>query len=514
MPVIGELIKRAIELGDKFAWESSPKEMQEGVLTNLLKKSKNTSFGKYYGFSGILDAENPMEAFQIEVPYFDYDKIYSEWWCQIRKGHHDITWPGINSFFAISSGTTSASKYIPVTDDMLDSIRKAGISQIVSLSKHNMSADFFERQVMMLGSSTDLTKNEGFLEGEISGISAYHIPKWFQNFYKPGPEISSISDWDERIEVIAKEAKDWDIGSISGIPSWIELMMKKVIEYHNLDNIHDIWPNLQVYTPGGVAFEPHRKSFEKLLARPLTYIDTYLASEGFLAFQSRPDTDSMALILDNGIYFEFVPFTPDNLSESGAVHPEAKALTIDQVEENVDYILLISTVSGAWRYMIGDTVMFTDKERAEIKITGRTKFFLNVVGSQLSVCQMDDGIKALQDEFDVTVPEYTVAAIQEDGEYIHRWYLGKDMGEVDECKAAEFLDKFLQEHNKNYKVARSKALKDVELKVVPSDTFYAYSEKQKKKGGQVKFPRVMKEEDFREWEAFTREKADAKKLIP
>lgn len=514
MPVIGELIKRAIELGDKFAWESSPKEMQEGVLTNLLKKSKNTSFGKYYGFSGILDAENPMEAFQIEVPYFDYDKIYSEWWCQIRKGHHDITWPGINSFFAISSGTTSASKYIPVTDDMLDSIRKAGISQIVSLSKHNMSADFFERQVMMLGSSTDLTKNEGFLEGEISGISAYHIPKWFQNFYKPGPEISSISDWDERIEVIAKEAKDWDIGSISGIPSWIELMMKKVIEYHNLDNIHDIWPNLQVYTPGGVAFEPHRKSFEKLLARPLTYIDTYLASEGFLAFQSRPDTDSMALILDNGIYFEFVPFTPDNLSESGAVHPEAKALTIDQVEENVDYILLISTVSGAWRYMIGDTVMFTDKERAEIKITGRTKFFLNVVGSQLSVCQMDDGIKALQDEFDVTVPEYTVAAIQEDGEYIHRWYLGKDMGEVDECKAAEFLDKFLQEHNKNYKVARSKALKDVELKVVPSDTFYAYSEKQKKKGGQVKFPRVMKEEDFREWEAFTRKKADAKKLIP
>jgi len=508
MPVIGELIKKAIELGDKLNWDSSPGEMQAGVLKSLLKKSKDTAFGKYYGFGEILAAENPKESFQKEVPYFDYDKIYSEWWSQIRKGHEDITWPGINKFFAVSSGTTSASKYIPVTDDMLDSIRKAGIAQIVSLSKHDMPTDFFERQVMMLGSSTDLKENNGFLEGEISGISAYHIPNWFQNFYKPGPEISAITDWDERIELIAKEAKDWDIGSISGIPSWIELMMKKVIEHNNLNNIHDIWPNLQVYTPGGVAFEPHRKSFEKLLAHPLIYIDTYLASEGFLAFQSRPGTDSMALVLDNGIYFEFVPFTPDNMSENGVVHPEAKALTIEEVEENVDYILLISTVSGAWRYMIGDTVTFTDKEKAEIRITGRTKFFLNVVGSQLSVHQMDEGIEALQDKFDVTVPEYTVAAIRENGEYIHRWYLGKDTGEVDEKAAAEFLDKYLQENNKNYKVARSKALKDVELRVVPSDTFYAYSEKQKKKGGQVKFPRVMKEEDFREWEDFAAEKPE------
>lgn len=509
MPVIGELIKTAIELGDKLNWESSPKEMQEGVLKHLLKKSQDTAFGKYYGFSQILDAKDPTETFQREVPYFDYDKIYSEWWCQIRKRHSDITWPGINSFFAVSSGTTSASKHIPVTDDMLESIRKAGIGQIMSLSKYDMPADFFQRQVMMLGSSTDLKESKGFLEGEISGISAYHIPNWFQNFYKPGPEISAIPDWDKRIEIIAKEAKDWDIGSISGIPSWIELMMKKVIEYNNLDNIHDIWPNLQVYTPGGVAFEPHRKSFEKLLAHPLTYIDTYLASEGFLAFQNRPDTDSMALVLDNGIYFEFVPFTPANMTESGTVHPDAKALTIDEIEEDTDYILLISTVAGTWRYMIGDTIMFTDKDRAEIKITGRTKFFLNVVGSQLSVHQMDEGIQALQEKFDVTVPEYTVAAIQEDGDYIHRWYLGKDTGEVDEENAAKFLDQTLQEHNKNYKVARSKALKGVEARVVPADTFYAYSEKQKKKGGQVKFPRVMKEEDFRAWESFASEKSNS-----
>jgi len=388
---------------------------------------------------------------------------------------------------------------------MLDAIRKTGIQQIVSLSKYELEPEFFERQIMMLGSSTELAENDGFLEGEISGISASQIPFWFQNFYKPGPEISAIEDWDERIEKICEKAKEWDIGSISGIPSWIELMMKRVIAYHKVDNIHDIWPNLEVYTPGGVAFEPHRKSFEKNLAHPLIYIDTYLASEGFIAFQSRPNTESMELVLDNGIYFEFVPFTPENMDDSGAVHPDAKSLTIGEVKEEEDYILVISTVSGAWRYMIGDTISFTDKEKAEIKITGRTKFFLNVVGSQLSVHQMDKAMEAIQEKFDLTIPEYTVAAIRENGEYIHRWYLGKDAGEADEEKVRDFIDDYLQENNKNYKVARSKALKGVELRLIKKTDFIDYNEKQNKKGGQTKFPRVMKEEAFREWEDFLKE---------
>src|SRR5690606_2274766 len=224
---------------------------------------------------------------------------------------------------------------------------------------------------------------------------------------------------------------------------------------------------------------PHRKTFEKLLAHPLIYIDTYLASEGFLAFQGRPETDAMELVLDNGIYFEFVPFHPDNLTESGAVKPQARALTIDQVEEGKDYILLISTVSGAWRYRIGDTVAFTDVEKAEIKITGRTKFFLNVVGSQLSVHQMDKGIEALQDNFTLIVPEYTVAAVKMDGEYIHHWYLGVEEGQANEEEVARFLDTYLQENNKNYKVARGKALKNVKISMVPAECFYDYNEKRK-----------------------------------
>jgi hypothetical protein len=508
MAVIGEIIKRAIEFGDKLNSDKSPKEAQLEVLESLLEKAQNTAFGLYYGFSQILEDEGDLpKAFAKKVPYHDYDAIFEKWWCKLLERHEDITWPGLNEYFAVSSGTTSASKHIPVTEDMLESIRKTGIKQIMTLSKYDLPSDFYEKQIMMLSSSTGLKKNNGFLEGEISGISASRIPFWFKNFYKPGEEIASIEDWDERIQKIAETAKDWDIGSISGIPSWIELMMKKVIEYHKVDNIHDIWPNLSVYTPGGVAFEPHRKSFEKLLAHPLTYIDTYLASEGFLAFQGRPDTSAMNLVLDNGIYYEFVPFTPDNMTESGAVHPDAPALTIDEVEEGVDYILVISTVAGAWRYMIGDTVKFTDKKRCEIIITGRTKFFLNVVGSQLSVHQMDMAIGKIQEQFSVAIPEFTVAAVRrEDGEYIHKWYLGVDGPGSDEEAIAKELDSILKETNKNYKVARSKSLKDVVTKLVPVNLFNDFNEMKKKKGGQVKFPKVMKEEAFEEWENFVKEK--------
>ncbi len=507
MAVIGEIIKKAIDLGEKINSNKSPLEMQLEVLDQLLDKAKGTAFGKYYGFDKILDSGNPSELFSEKIPYHNYDQIFEKWWSKIREGHSDITWTGINEYFAVSSGTTSNSKYIPVTEDMLDSIRRTGLKQVMTLSKYDMPADFFERQIMMLGSSTDLKKNNGFLEGEISGITASQIPFWFKNFYKPGEKISSIEDWDERILEIAKHAKEWDIGSISGIPSWIELMMKKVIEYHQVNNIHDIWPNLSVYTPGGVAFEPHRKSFERFLDHPLIYIDTYLASEGFLAFQSEPNSNSMELVLDSGIYFEFVPFLPENMTENGSVNPDAKALRIDEVTEEQDYILVISTVAGAWRYMIGDTVKFTNAKTASIKITGRTKFFLNVVGSQLSVHQMDKGMEAIQQKFDITIPEFTVGAVRRDGEYIHQWYLGIEKGDYEqENEITDFLDDYLQENNKNYKVARSKALKGIKVNLVPVNSFYDFTEKQKKKGGQVKFPRVMKEDDLQKWEEFLGER--------
>jgi hypothetical protein len=503
MPIIGKIIKSAVGFADKIFTNSNPREAQEEVLKELLSKAKNTAFGKYFQFESLLDKEDIRDAFASEVPYFSYDQLLKEWWQKVIDGGEDITWPGKVEYFAISSGTTSEKKHIPVTEEMILSIRKAGLQQIKGIADFDLPVEFFEKEILMFGSSTNLKEVNGHLEGEISGISASQIPFWFDGFYRPGHEISSIDDWDQRVEALAKEALNWDIGGISGIPSWIELMLKKVIAYHNVDNIHDIWPNFQVYTSGGVAFEPYRKSFDRLTGKSITVIDTYLASEGYLATQIRKETDSMALITDNGIYFEFVPFVPENMNDDGSVKPDAKSLKIEEVEEGVDYVLIISTVSGAWRYMIGDTIVFTDKARTEIKITGRTKHFLNVVGSQLSVIQMNKALGQLEEKFELEIKEFTVAAVQENGEYLHRWYLGIE-GEDHQAedKIAKHLDDILKGNNKNYKVARSKALKSIETKLVPAEIFQKWTEETKQKGGQVKIPRVMKEKEFKDWEEY------------
>lgn len=506
MAILGSLIKGIIDLSDTITSDGNPVEEQKEVLEKLLKKAKDTQFGKKFEFQEILESDDVRVAFAERLPFYDYNSINEEWWCKLHDGETDVTWPGEPHYFALSSGTTGkTSKRIPVTDEMISAIRSAGIKQVGALANFDLEADFFEKEIMMLGSSTDLQENNGHLEGEISGISASNIPFWFRGYYKPGEEIAKIDDWDERVQNIAENAHNWDIGALSGIPSWMELMMQKVIEHNNLDSIHDVWPNLQVYTSGGVAFPPYEKSFNALLGKPITVIDTYLASEGFMAFQARPETDAMKLVTDNGIYFEFVPMNPEYINQDGSIAQDAPVVTLENVEEEKDYILIISTVSGAWRYLIGDTIKFTNKDRAEIKITGRTKFFLNVVGSQLSVNKMEDAVRELEDEFDIKIPEFTLAAKRnpEDDEFYHYWYLGTE-SDLDNNKLAESLDNKLKEANKNYSVARSKALKGVFVETVSPEVFHEWNAKNKKKGGQVKMEKVMTEEKFKEWEDFVK----------
>ncbi|OAD92299.1 GH3 auxin-responsive promoter [Aequorivita soesokkakensis] len=504
MAILGSIIKTAIDLRGAIVSEKSPVESQKEVLKQLLEKAKDTAFGKYYGFSQILESEDLEKSFSEKVPYFDYHQMEKEWWCKTQEGLKDISWPGTPTYFARSSGTTGkTSKRIPVTDEMIEAIRTTGIKQVGALTNFEIPSDFYEKEIMMLGSSTNLEKQDQFLEGEISGISASNIPFWFRGYYKPGEEIAQMDDWDQKVETIAKNARNWDIGALSGIPSWMELMMKKVIEYHDAKNIHEIWPNLQVYTTGGVAFQPYEKSFNQLLAHPIIVIDTYLASEGFLAFQNRPDTTSMKLVTDNGIYFEFVPFKPEYINEDGSLSQDAPALTLAEVEPDTDYVLIISTVSGAWRYLIGDTIAFTDIEKAEIKITGRTKFFLNVVGSQLSVNKMEVALREMEEKFDIRIPEFTLAAVKIEDEFYHHWYLGTE-SKKNSKEIADALDEALKEANKNYAVARSKALKGVKVTTVNPAVFHEWNAKNKKKGGQVKMEKVMGEEKFSEWEAFVK----------
>ncbi len=503
MAILGNIIKSALELTDMVIPEPSPVKEQKEVLEHLLKKARGTAFGKEYGFSEILKKRNKAKAFFKKVPYHDYDHMHERWWKRQMEGEEDITWPGLPKYYAMSAGTTgSQSKRIPATEDMLEAIRKTSMLQILAISNFNMPADFFEKEIMMLGSTTNLEDKGLYQEGEISGISAKNIPAWFERFYRPGQKIAAISDWDEKVDAIAREAKNWDVGAMAGIPSWNELMLKRIIKYHKAKNIHEIWPNLQVFASGGVAFGPYRKTFESLLGKPITFIDTYLASEGFIAFQARP-TEDMAMMLstNSGIFFEFVPFKEENIDENGSVKQGAPSLTIGEVEEGVDYVLVVSTVAGAWRFMIGDTIRFTNKEKAEIIITGRTKHFLNVVGSQLSVIQMNKAISHMEDKYNLLIPEFTVSAVREGEDYIHHWYLGTE-SRPDEEKLAQSMDEFLKEMNKAYKMARSKALKNVKVSVVSPEVFYAWNEKEQQKGGQVKMPRVMKEENFEKWKEF------------
>ncbi len=507
MTIIGSVIKSAIAVRQELkSWsDDPPMELQNKQLEYLLKEAKNTAFGIYYGFKKIAQAEDSVATFQQKIPIHEYEHMHDRWWQQ-QQQEENITWKGKPDYFALSASTTGdESKRIPVTDDMLQSIRSVGFQQFVSLSNFDLPSNFFEKDMLMLGSSTQLKEYKGHLEGEISGISASNLPGWFDNFYKPGLAIASIPDWDERILEIAKAAPDWDVSGISGIPSWIQLMLRKVIEYHKLNSIHDIWPDLQVYTPGGVAFEPYRSSFESLFAKPVHILDTYLASEGFFAFTTRPGTMSMRLAIDVGIFYEFIPFNESGFDELGNLLEKPQVFTINEVEEGQDYALIISTPAGAWRYMIGDTVRFTDLERLELVITGRTKFWLNVAGSQLAEDKMNEAIGELSEQLGAKIDEFTVAALEIDnGNYEHQWILGSDDAFA-ESKAREQLDSILQRKNKAYRMARHKALQDMNVKRVSKEKFYDWLAADHGKGGQLKTPKVIKAERMQDFLAFLRD---------
>jgi hypothetical protein len=402
----------------------------------------------------------------------------------------------------ISSGTSEASsKYIPVTSDMLRAIKKTSIRQIISLAKYDFPNEFYEKGILMLGGSTHLLYNGTYYEGDLSGITAGNIPFWFEHFYKPGKRISKERDWSTKLDEIVKNAKNWDIGVIVGVPAWLQILMEKIISHYDVKTIHDIWPNLSIYVHGGVSFEPYKKGFQKLLARPITYMETYLASEGFIAYQSRPNTSSMQLVLNNGLFFEFVPFNESNFDDEGNLSCNPHTLNIGEVEENKEYALLISSSAGAWRYLIGDTIKFTNKKLSEIVITGRTKHFLNICGEHLSQENMNMAIKMLGDELNIEIKEFTVAGIKYESMFAHKWYIGTD-SVVDSEIAKEKIDQYLKKLNDDYRVERIAAIKEVFAEIIPTHVFYDWLRLQGKEGGQNKFPRVLKNEKQLHWEEY------------
>ena len=483
--------------------ENSPKRQQLRVLKRLLKKAKDTRFGKHHDFESILNDKHPELKFRESVKAFDYSSIYAEWWNRTLSGESDVCWPGKIKYFALSSGTSeAASKYIPITKDLMKGNRISMIKQLLSLRKYeNIPWKSVGKGYLMLGGSTDLQKGPGYFAGDLSGITAKKAPFWFSPFYKPGKKIARTNDWNKKLEAIVEQAPNWDIGFLVGIPAWIQMCMELIIKRYNLNNIHEIWPNLAFFCHGGVAFEPYKKGFEKLLGKPITYIETYLASEGFIAYHDRQYHDGMKLVLNEHIFFEFVPFDDVNFDASGNIKEDPKTFFIDQVEEGRDYAILMSTSAGAWRYLIGDTIRFVNLEKSEIIITGRTKHFLSLAGEHLSVDNMNKAIQEVSEKLNINVPEFTVAGIPIDRFFGHHWYIGTD-DPVDKDLLREMLDASLKELNDDYATERISVLKEIIVDVIPEKKFMEFMEFKGKVGGQHKFPRVMKGDMYKDWLAF------------
>ncbi|MFZ9660330.1 MAG: GH3 family domain-containing protein, partial [Chitinophagaceae bacterium] len=481
----------------------SPKRQQIKVLKKILKKARFTQFGQQYRFDEILMNRHPGKKFQELVPTHDYSRIYEKWWHKTLEGVPDVCWPGKIKYFALSSGTSeAASKYIPITQDLMRGNRITMIKHLLTLRNYeDIQWSHVGRGFLMLGGSTDLQKGPGYYAGDLSGITAKKTPAWFSPFYKPGKKIAKERDWDTKLRHIVEEAPNWDIGFVVGVPAWIQMCMEMVIKRHNLKNIHEIWPNLQFFVHGGVAFEPYKKGFEQLLAQPLTYIETYLASEGFIAYQDRKHADGMKLVINEHIYFEFVPFDENNFDADGNIKDNPEALMIHEVEEDRDYALLMSTTAGAWRYLIGDTIKFVNKEKCEIIITGRTKHFLSLVGEHLSVDNMNKAIQLVGEELNAVIPEFTVAGVPHNNFFAHHWYVACD----DHLNKEEFrirIDQKLKELNDDYAVERGSALKEVLVDILPEKTFLDFMTYKGKVGGQHKFPRVLKGKLLKEWQEF------------
>ena len=489
---------------------SDPRRQQIKVLKKLLRKARFTEFGQRYRFDEILLSRHPGKKFQQLVPTYNYNKIYDAWWYKAKDGVPDVCWPGVIKYFALSSGTSDAtSKYIPITKELIRSNIITSFKQLLSLTKyHDVPKSAVGKGWLMIGGSTQLQKGATYYAGDLSGIQQKNIPFWFQGLglYKPGKKIAKQKDWGKKLEEIVESAPNWDIGFIIGVPAWLQLCMEKIIERYKLNNIHELWPNLSFYVHGGVAMEPYKKGFEKLLGRPITYIETYLASEGFLAYQNRQDTKGMHLALNNNIFFEFVPFDDTNFDSEGNMVEEPETLMIHEIEENKDYAILISTNAGAWRYAIGATVKLIDKERSEIIITGRTKHFLSLVGEHLSVDNMNKAIEMVSEDLNISIPEFTVAGVPHGNFFAHQWFVATD-DKVNAVDLAVRIDEKLKELNDDYEVERKHALKEVMVDVMPEKRFMEFMKSKGKVGGQHKFPRVLKGKMLEDWQKFLKEEA-------
>lgn len=488
MPIITSLVKwlNIKRMAQIDLIRQYPSNVQQDTFNQLITKAVDTEWGqshKYASISNIQDFQElcPLQHYEDVKPYID----------RTRKGEVNVLWPGETKWFAKSSGTTNdKSKFIPVSKDALEKCHFRGGKDVLAIyTANNPESKIFKGKGLTLGGShrIDNISNQSYY-GDLSAILIENLPFWTEFIRTPSQQVALLDKWEEKLDKIARETIHENVTNIAGVPSWNLVMLKYMLDYTGKKSILDIWPNLELFMHGGVSFKPYQKQFEKLIpTSKMNYLEAYNASEGFFAIQDNPDQEGMLLMLDYGIFYEFIP-----MDEFGSPNP--RVLTISEVEENVNYAIVISTNSGLWRYIIGDTVKFVSLCPHRVIITGRTKHFINAFGEEVIIENAEKAIEEACSNTKSAVSDYTAAPVFMDDNQkgCHEWVIEFTSAPANIEEYKYYLDTALQNANSDYEAKRYKniTLDPPKINIVPQGTFYGWLNKKGKLGGQNKVPRL------------------------
>lgn len=470
-----------------------PVEVQEELLQNLLQKAKHTEIGQEYDFSSV----TTYREFANRVPITSYEDNESRIE-RARQGESNIFWPKPIKWFAKSSGTTNAkSKFIPVSQESLEDCHYAASKDLLCMYlNNNPESQLFVGKGLRLGGSKELYEENGTVFGDLSAILIDNMPFWAEFSSTPSSEISLMADWEIKMQAIVNETIKENVTSLAGVPSWMLVLLNNVMDTTGAKNLFEIWPNLEVYFHGGVSFDPYVDQYKKLLPRDgFKYYEIYNASEGFFAIQDQNHSNELLLMLDYGIFYEFIP-----MKTYGT--PDQKIIPLSEVEKGENYAIVISTNAGLWRYKIGDTVRFTSVSPYRIRVTGRTKHHINVFGEELIIENAEAALRKVSKLTHTEVVDYTVAPIFMEGREkgAHEWIIEFKTPPEDFTSFSQLLDKSLQEVNSDYEAKRfnNTTLNAPKIHCGRERLFYDWLKQNDKLGGQHKVPRLSNSREYLE----------------
>lgn len=491
--IVTWVMKKRIHQIDLF--RKYPHEVQEELFQNLIHTAKATEWGRKYGYADI----NSIQEFQERVPISAYEQLYP-YIERTLKGERNLLWPSKVEWFAKSSGTTNArSKFIPVTPESLEDCHYKGGKDLLSIyvNLYPESKLFKGKGLSIGGSHRPSEFNPNISCGDVSAVIMQNLPIWAEAMRTPPLKVALMDKWEEKIEKMVEVTVPENVTSLSGVPTWTYVLLKRILEVTGKNNILEVWPNLELFAHGAVAFGPYRQLFRELIpSDKMNYLEIYSASEGFFGIQDQRDTeDEMLLMLDYGVYYEFIPAGQFN-------EEQPKALTLDQVELGKNYALVISTNAGLWRYKLGDTVRFTSLSPYRIKISGRTKHFINAFGEEVIVENAEVAVTQACKETGAIIYNFTAAPVyMESGKRGgHEWLIEFEKEPDSLERFTQVLDNTLREINSDYDAKREKdiALQAPIVHAVPHGTFIGWLRKKGKLGGQHKVPRLSNTREYLE----------------